>query len=618
MYSIPYLDLPPLGTPPAPCACPAPRASRTACCCWPACSEGRRRWSTCSTRTTPRVMLAALRHPGLHGGAARPPDAHHRCAAGRPSVKPAELFLGNAGTAMRPLTAALALLAAQQAGAASRSAASSACTSARSAIWSTRCASLGCAVDCLGNEGYPPLRRGRRHARALAAPVQVRGDVSSQFLTALLLALPLVALTVPITIEVVGELISKPYIEITLKLLARFGVAGRAPRLAALRHPGRQPLPSAGRGACRGRCVVGVATSSRWVRSPGRRAGARSRASGSASHPGRHPLRRGRTRRMGARGAPPSPTALEIRRGAWPLKAIDLDCNHIPDAAMTLAVMALFADGTDHAAQHRQLARQGNRPHRRDGLPSCASSAPRSRRARTTSGHRARRRLAAGSHPHLRRPPHGHVLLAGRLQAWRGVPVRINDPKCVAKTFPDYFEACLGWSGRHGPDPGDHDRRPRGFGQGHAGQRAWPPAWATTAWIRVRSTASRPCRRCRAGRDAGSHDEAGTPGAPARTTARCASMASASAGGRTRRQRCDPQRRGRHERLAGSRCCRPCARPWSSCRTASARLPGLVADGRDMGTVIFPHAPLKVFLTATAAARAERRLQPIDFKGIFC
>ena len=45
------------------------------------------------------------------------------------------------------------------------------------------------------------------------------------------------------------------------------------------------------------------------------------------------------------------------------------------------------------------------------------------------------------------------------------------------------------------------------------------------------------------------------------------------------------------------------------------RLPGLVADGRDMGTVIFPDAPLKVFLTASASCRAERRHKQLISKG---
>ena len=45
------------------------------------------------------------------------------------------------------------------------------------------------------------------------------------------------------------------------------------------------------------------------------------------------------------------------------------------------------------------------------------------------------------------------------------------------------------------------------------------------------------------------------------------------------------------------------------------RAPGLVADGRDMGTVIFPDAPLKVFLTASVEARADRRYKQLIGKG---
>jgi len=44
--------------------------------------------------------------------------------------------------------------------------------------------------------------------------------------------------------------------------------------------------------------------------------------------------------------------------------------------------------------------------------------------------------------------------------------------------------------------------------------------------------------------------------------------------------------------------------------------PGLVADGRDMGTTVFPDAPLKVFMTASAEERAERRYKQLKAKGI--
>ena len=147
-----------------------------------------------------------------------------RGLAGALPIKSADLFLGNAGTAMRPLTAALALLAAQQGGKFElRGIARMHERPIGDLVDGLR--QLGCPVDYLGKEGFPPLclGTGQPAALQLGQAIQVRGNVSSQFLTALLLALPLVA-TQDVVIEVVGELISKPYIEITLKLLARFGV----------------------------------------------------------------------------------------------------------------------------------------------------------------------------------------------------------------------------------------------------------------------------------------------------------------------------------------------------------------------------------------------------------
>ncbi|MGZ8251462.1 MAG: 3-phosphoshikimate 1-carboxyvinyltransferase, partial [Methylophilaceae bacterium] len=132
------------------------------------------------------------------------------------SVKQADLFLGNAGTAFRPLTAALAL---------------SGGNYKLSGIARMHERPIGDLVDALrqagadvsylANEGFPPLAIAPGDITA-DAPVKIRGDVSSQFLTALLMALPLTGKKH--TIEVVGELISKPYIEITLNLMARFGV----------------------------------------------------------------------------------------------------------------------------------------------------------------------------------------------------------------------------------------------------------------------------------------------------------------------------------------------------------------------------------------------------------
>ncbi len=142
-----------------------------------------------------------------------------------PARSPAKLFLGNAGTAMRPLTAALALLGGEFE-------LSGVPRMHERPIGDLVEALLqpGCHISYLGNPGFPPLRiahAGGVPPLALDAPVRVRGDVSSQFLTALLMALPLVAREQDVVIEVVGELISRPYIHITLQLLERFGIPVR-------------------------------------------------------------------------------------------------------------------------------------------------------------------------------------------------------------------------------------------------------------------------------------------------------------------------------------------------------------------------------------------------------
>ena len=130
------------------------------------------------------------------------------------------------------------------------------------------------------------------------------------------------------------------------------------------------------------------------------------------------------------------PNWLEIQRGAWPLKAIDLDCNHIPDAAMTLAVLALFADGpstlrniaswrvkeTDRiAAMATELAKLGAEVEAGpDFLRIVPPAALKSAAIDTYDDHR--------------------VAMSFSLAACGGVPLRINDPGCVSKTFPDYFD----------------------------------------------------------------------------------------------------------------------------------------------------------------------------------
>ena len=308
---------------------------------------------------------------------------------------------------------------------------------------------IGDLVDALRARGRaasttsasPAFRRcrSRRRRSRSARTVRVRGDVSSQFLSALLMALPLTGRARARRDR------GRAHLEAVRRDHARHD--------AALRRRGR--AATAGRAST---CPRARATSRRArstskatrprprISSPRARLRRRAGAGGrrrAREHPGRRALRRG-ARAHGREGR----DGRELDRGARrrpPLQgASTLDLNHIPDAAMTAAVAgALRRRRTEHAAQHRQLARQGDRPHRRDGDRAAQARRDASRRARTTCGSRRRGsqapRLDAWRRVdrHLRRPPHGDVLLAGALGRR---PVRINDPGCVAKTFPDYFD----------------------------------------------------------------------------------------------------------------------------------------------------------------------------------
>ena len=282
-----------------------------------------------------RVMLAALRQLGCGvqvdgtnvtitglGGRSWPTEA-------------IEFFMGNAGTAMRPLTAALAV---QGGDFTLKGVPRMHERPIGDLVDALR--ELGCAIDYLGNEGYPPLRV-HQPSLQLDKPIPVRGDVSSQFLTALLMALPLAAQDRAITIEVVGELISKPYIEITLNLLARYGIQ--------VERQGweRFVIPAGSRYQSPGTIHVEAdASSASYFIALGAIAkgdGIRIQGVGADSIQGDIRFMDAAAQ-MGAK-ITSGPNWLEIQRGAWPLKGITLDCNHIPDAAMTLAVMALYADG---------------------------------------------------------------------------------------------------------------------------------------------------------------------------------------------------------------------------------------------------------------------------------
>lgn len=557
-----------------------------------------------------RVMLDGLRQIGCEveesGSTVRITGL-----GGRKPVSPCSLFMGNAGTAMRPLTAALALLGGEFE-------LSGVPRMHERPIGDLVDAlrQLGCHIDYLGNPGYPPLRIAHSNgvpALALNHPIQVRGDVSSQFLTALLMALPLVATQTAVHIEVVGELISKPYIAITLQLLARFGIQVHHDNWQRFTIPAGSQYQSPG-----SIYVEADASSASYFIALGAIASS-AEASNSIKIQGvgldsiQGDIRFVEAAQaMGAK-VTGGPNWLEVQRGAWPLKAIDLDCNHIPDAAMTLAVMALYATGTTTlrniaswrvketdriAAMANELRKLGATV--QEGADYIQITPPAS----------AEHWKAASIHTY----DDHRVAMCFSLATFNPaqLPVRIEDPKCVAKTFPDYFEAFLGTAVLPAQRiPVICIDGPTASGKGtvaaEVAKRLGYHFLDSGAMYRITAYAAL---------------QAGLVIDPAHETA-IAQLAKSLPvrfdGGRVYLGNEDVTDAIRTEE-AGMNASRVSALP--SVRTALVdlqhgfqRLPGLVADGRDMGTVIFPDAPLKVFLTASAACRAERRYKQLISKG---
>ena len=547
-----------------------------------------------------RVMLAALRQLGC-GVAQDGTTVTITGLGGRlQKTQALEFFMGNAGTAMRPLTAALAVMGGDFT---LKGVPRMHERPIGDLVDALRL--LGCRIDYLGNEGYPPLRI-REPNLVLEAPIQVRGDVSSQFLTALLMALPLAAAQRAITIDVVGELISKPYIEITLKLLARYGIAVQREGWSRFVIPAGSHYRSPG-----SIHVEADASSASYFIALGALAqgqGITVQGVGADSIQG--DIRFVEAAQLMGAHITSGPNSLHIQRGAWPLKGIDLDCNHIPDAAMTLAVMALYADSpttlrniaswrvkeTDRiaamATECRKLGasvEEGPDWLRIHPLP---AGAWRAASIHTYDDHR--------------------VAMCFSLAAFNAdkVPVRIEDPKCVAKTFPDYFEALFSVAQAH-TVPVICIDGPTASGKGTLAARLAH----TLGYHYLDSGALYRLTGLAATRAGLPLDASAEP-----DIANLARTLPVRFQGEQVWLGTDDVSEAIRTEEAGMNASRVSALP--TVRTALIalqhsfrQLPGLLADGRDMGTVIFPDAPLKVFLTASAAKRAERRHKQLISKG---
>ena len=603
MFDIEFLDVPPLTGAGGTVRLPGSKSISNRVLLLAALSQGQTTVHDLLASDDTAVMLAALKQLGCSVQQSGD-TAVIGGLGGQLVAREAKLFMGNAGTAMRPLTAALALLGGEFE-------LSGVPRMHERPIGDLVDAlrQLGCGIDYLGNEGFPPLRL-RPGTLKLDDPIRVRGDVSSQFLTALLMALPLVAQR-DICIEVVGELISRPYIDITLKLLGRFGIE--------VQREGWQRfvIPAGSRYQSPGEIhVEGDASSASYFIALGALApsaagsnGVEVRGVGADSIQG--DIRFVEAARLMGAQIQSSPNALRISRGAWPLKAIDLDCNHIPDAAMTLAVMALYADGTTTL---RNIASWRVKETDRIAAMACelqklgATVEEGPDYLRITPPAQPGDWKAAAIHTY----DDHRVAMCFSLAAFNPaqLPVRILDPKCVAKTFPDYFEALFDVTQAPSEQiPVLCIDGPTASGKGTlaalTAQRLGYHFLDSGALYRLSAFAAQ-----RAG--IALDDEAGL--------ARLARTLPVRFEGEHIFLNDEDVSQVIRSEAAGMAASRISA--YGQVRAALLdlqhsfrRLPGLVADGRDMGTVVFPDAPLKIYLTASALHRAERRYKQLISKG---
>ncbi|MCL1045011.1 3-phosphoshikimate 1-carboxyvinyltransferase [Shewanella electrodiphila] len=368
-----------------------------------------------------RYMLASLKQLGVEYQLSENNTVCELVGLGKPlSAQQAQtLFLGNAGTAMRPLCAALTL------GSGEFTLTGEPRMEERpigDLVDSLR--QLGANITYLKNDGFPPLTI---NADGLnGGEVEIAGDLSSQFLTALLMVAPLTKDTVNINIK--GELVSKPYIDITIALMAQFGVE-------VINHDYRRfEIQTGQQYVSPGKVLVeGDASSASYFLAAGAIQGGEVKVTGVG--------------KLSIQGDVKFADVLE-KMGAdieWgddyiiarqaKLTAVDLDMNHIPDAAMTIATAALFAEGTTRITNIYNW-----RIKETDRLSAMATEL-RKVGATVEEGHDfiavtppAELNTAAIDTYNDHR-----MAMCFSMLAFADCGITINDPDCTSKTFPTYF-----------------------------------------------------------------------------------------------------------------------------------------------------------------------------------
>jgi len=349
-------------------------------------------------------------------------DIHIKGSQGQFKNKSAEIFLGNAGTAFRPLTAALSFSQGNYMLSGVPRMHERPIKDLVDALLQ-----LNANITYLNQEGYPPLKISPSEI-IINSSVKIRGDISSQFLTALLMAIPLTKKEV--SIEIVGDLISKPYIDITLNLMSRFGVHVKKIDWQHFLIPGSSAYVSPGE-----IFVEGDASSASYFLAAGALAGdIEVKGVGKNSIQGDVKF----TEALALMGAKIQTLEASIKVSkVKTLQAINLDCNHIPDAAMTLAVLALFANGTT------KLHNIGSwRVKETDRIKAMATELKKLGAAvvegedfiEITPPLHIKENVEIDTYDDHR------IAMCFSLVSLKNIPITINDPACVNKTFPTYFE----------------------------------------------------------------------------------------------------------------------------------------------------------------------------------
>jgi len=360
-----------------------------------------------------------------------------RGAGGAFRKRSARFMLGNAGTAFRPLTAVLAV---QGGDYVLDGVARMRERPIRDLVDALR--SLGATIRYLGNEGYPPLAI-RGDGVVAGTSVPIRGDVSSQYLSALLMALPLARGSdrASTDVRVTTPLISRPYVEITTRLMARFGVEVGAPGASTFVVPAGSRYASPGTIA-----VEGDASSASYFLAAGVLGGGPVRVTGV----GRDAIqgdvafadvlaRLGAEVRFG-------PDWIEAREGAK-LAGGTIDCTTIPDAAMTLAITAIAA--------REPTTLTGIASWRVKETDRIAAMATELRKLGVVVDEAADRLtvhpVASLRHAAIDTYDDHRMAMCFSLVSLLGAAVTIRDPACVRKTFPRYFDAFRGLAGTATP-----------------------------------------------------------------------------------------------------------------------------------------------------------------------